>query len=101
MNQEIVKMIEDCGLEVEDVAHIFEAAQQKSLYVSEQDALIQRMFDAGFFGALDYDQVMESLIEKGVFDELYYCECDNCGNLCQVVKVGSLCNGCKEGIMQP
>ncbi|MBN8090479.1 hypothetical protein J0J26_20610 [Vibrio vulnificus] len=101
MNQELVKMIEDCGLEVEDVAHIIEAAQQQVSYVSEQDALIQRMFDAGFFGALDYDSAMESLMDEGVFDELYYCECDNCGNCCQVVKVGSRCNSCKEGIMHP
>ncbi|EJL6373685.1 hypothetical protein VCSRO70_1479 [Vibrio cholerae] len=69
--------------------------------VSEQDALIQRMFDAGFFGALCYDELMESLLEKGVIDELYYCECDKCGNCFEVVKVGSPCDNCNEGTMQP
>ncbi|EGQ9962423.1 hypothetical protein FWP57_13180 [Vibrio cholerae] len=69
--------------------------------VSEQDALIQRMFDAGLFGALGYDELMETLLEKGVIDELYYCECDNCGNCFEVVKVGSPCDNCNEGTMQP
>lgn len=68
---------------------------------SEQDALIQRMFDAGFFGALGYDELMETLLEKGVIDELYYCECDNCGNCFEVVKVGSTCDNCNTGTMQP
>ncbi len=68
---------------------------------SEQDALIQRMFDAGLFGALGYDELMESLIKKGVIDELYYCECDNCGNCFEVVKVGSPCDNCGDGTMQP
>lgn len=68
---------------------------------SEQDALIQRMFDAGLFGALGYDEVMELLLEKEVVEELYYCECDSCGNCFQVVKVGSPCDNCNEGTMQP
>lgn len=29
MNQKLVEMIEDCGLEVEDIAHVIEAAQQQ------------------------------------------------------------------------
>lgn len=68
---------------------------------SEQDVLIQRMFDAGFFGVLCYDEVMESLLEKGVIDAIYYCECDSCGNCFEVVKVGSPCDNCNVGTMQP
>lgn len=66
-----------------------------------QDELIQRMFDEGFFGVLCYDEVMESLREKGVIDAFYYCECDSCGNCFEVVKVGSPCDNCNEGTMQP
>lgn len=66
-----------------------------------QDKLIQAIFDTGLFGCLGYDEVMESLMEKGVIDELYYCECNNCGNCFEVVNVGSPCDNCNEGTMQP
>lgn len=83
---------------VESVAN---GSYKKADATSEQDALIQRMFDAGLFGALGYDELMETLLKKGVIDELYYCECDNCGSCFDVVKVGSICDNCNIGTMQP
>lgn len=85
----------------ESVERVDSGSYKPADKVGEQDALIQRIFDAGFFGSLGYDEVMESLMEKGVVDALYYCECNNCGNCFEVVKVGSPCDNCNEGTMQP
>lgn len=55
MNQELVKMIEDCGLEVEDVAHIIEAAQQQ-VCVTDLPVLMSRQNPTGW--------KLEALTEK-------------------------------------
>lgn len=54
MDKKLVKMIEDCGLEVEDVAHIIDAAQQ--LAVTGQPVLMSKENPTGW--------KLESLTEK-------------------------------------